>query len=203
MAGLQFSASNLLQLSSALSPVLIAFFLLSLSLINQNIKGIIFIAGAILALGANLILMNLIKSPARNLPGQICSLVELPFVSQYNSPAPTSVFIMFTFAYMLLPMSYTGQMNYPLVIALLALYGIDGLTRIGNTCTTLGGVVLGGLVGGLLGAMWYGVFHMTGMNDFLYFDETASNRVMCNRPAKQTFKCSVYKGGKLVSSSIA
>ena len=33
------------------------------------------------------------------------------------------------------------------------------------------------------------------------FNELDSNKVMCSRPSKQTFKCSVYKHGELITSN--
>ena len=39
--------------------------------------------------------------------------------------------------------------------------------------------------------------------EFLYFNELGSNNVVCKRPSEQTFKCSVYKNGELISSNIA
>jgi hypothetical protein len=99
---------------------------------------------------------------------------------------------------------YTNsQMNYPVVATLLVLFAVDTVTRMANKCTTLGGSMLGGLVGIILGILWYGMFHLLGYDDLLYFDELETNRVLCKKPSKQTFKCSVYKNGQLISSNIA
>ena len=61
MAGIELSLSNVLQLMAALSPILIAFFMLMLSFMNQNMKGIVFIAGAVLATFLNHFLQNMMK----------------------------------------------------------------------------------------------------------------------------------------------
>ena len=42
--GIELSMSNIMQLMSALTPVLISFFMLMLSFMNQNVKGIVFVA---------------------------------------------------------------------------------------------------------------------------------------------------------------
>jgi hypothetical protein len=203
MAGIQLTFSNITQLFSALAPVFISFFLIMLSIFNQNVKGIIFISGALLATFFNILLMNLIKSPISPDASQICNLIEFPLITRYNSPASTSLFIAFTLAYLFMPMYTNSQMNYPVVATLLALFAIDTLTRINNKCSTLGGSILGGLVGIILGILWYGMFHLLGYDDLLYFDELETNRVLCKKPSKQTFKCSVYKNGQLISSNIA
>ena len=201
--GIELSMSNIMQLMSALTPILISFFMLMLSFMNQNVKGIVFIAGALLASFLNIPIKNMLKSEASASASTTCNIIDVPYLNRYNSPASSSLFIMFTFAYLFLPMRFNDQMNYAVIVALLSMYVIDSITRVNNSCTTIGGVVLGGLVGFVFGSLWYTVFHVTGSDNLLYFDEVDSNAVRCERPSKQTFKCSVYKGGKLISESIA
>ena len=203
MAGIQLSIANILQLVAALSPILISSFFLMLTFMNQNVKGIVYIAGAVLASVINILIMNQVKSPISPDASMLCNLVELPFLNKYNSPAPSSLFIGFTLAYMFLPMQFNSQMNYGVLSALLSLFALDAVSKVRNSCTTAGGVVLGGLVGIVLGAAWYAMFHSLGYDNLLYFNEMDSNNVLCSRPSKQTFKCSVYKNGELVSSNIA
>lgn len=203
MAGIELTFSNILQLISVLSPILIAFFMIMLSFMNQNVKGLVFIAGALLATFLNIPLMNTIKSPVNKDASLSCNLIEIPFLNAYNSPSPTSLFIAFTFAYLFLPMMFNNQMNYGVISALLCLFALDSVSKVTNKCTTVGGAVLGALVGFMFGSIWYTIFHMVGADEVLYFDEMESNAVKCEKPSSQTFKCSVYKNGLLVSSNIA
>jgi len=202
MAGIELTPSNILQLIAALSPILVSFFMLMLSFMNQNAKGIIFIVGAVFATFLNLILKNMIKSEIVGMPIS-CNLIEIPFLTKYNNPSDSSLFLAFTFAYLFLPMQANGHKNYAVISALLGLFAIDAVSRIANNCATLGGTVLGGLAGFIMGSMWYSLFHIVGADNLLYFDEMDSNAVKCERPSKQTFKCSVYKNGNLISSNIA
>jgi hypothetical protein len=192
---IKLTFSNILQLFAALAPLLLGFFLVMSSLFNQSLKGMVYLAG---------VLMNLIKSPmSKETSGTVsCNLIELPFISQFNSPAPSSLFIAFTIAYLVLPMQYNNQMNYVVLAALLCLFSVDAVTKVQKGCTTLGGSFLGALVGGILGTIWYTLFHVSGYDSLLYFDELESNNVTCSRPSKQTFKCSVYKNGELISSNV-
>ena len=199
---IKLTLSNMLQLFSAMSPLLLGFFLVMSSLFNQNIKGIVYLAGVLIASVINIFIMNQIQSPVDPGASVSCNLVDIPYLKQFNSPAPTSLFIAFTIAYLLLPMYYNSQMNYVVVAALLCLLILDAVTKVNNKCTTSGGTILGSLVGLVLGAIWYTLFHFSGYDSLLYFDELQSNRVMCNKPSKQTFKCSVYKNGSLISSNI-
>jgi len=200
---IQLTLSNILELFAAVAPLLLGFFLVMISFFNQNLKGLVYLAGVLIASVLNIFLMNQIQSPANKDAAFSCNLVELPFMTNYNSPAPSSLFIAFTIAYLALPMKYNDQMNYVALISLLCLLGIDVVTKIKNKCTTAGGSFLGALVGFIFGAIWYTLFHVSGYDSLLYFDELNSNNVKCSRPSQQTFKCSVYKNGELISSNIA
>jgi hypothetical protein len=146
--------------------------------------------------------MNQIGSGVDKDASLSCDLIKLPIISEFNSPAPTSLFIAFTIAYLVLPMYYNNQINYVVLASLLCLLVLDSITKIQNKCTTSSGSILGSLVGLVLGATWYTLFHQSGYDSLLYFDELQSNKVMCSKPSKQTFKCNVYKGGSLISSNI-
>jgi uncharacterized BrkB/YihY/UPF0761 family membrane protein len=172
------------------------------SLFNQNLKGLVYLAGLLISSLVNVLFMNLIGSGRDPDEAFSCTIFDIPHVSYYNSPYPSSLIIAFTVAYLVLPMKYNNQMNYAVLGFLLCLLGIDILTKVQNKCTTYAGGVLGSLVGFLLGTLWYIFFHGAGFDSLLYFDELRSDNVVCSRPTKQTFKCSVYKNGELISSNI-
>ena len=200
---IELTLSNVLQFFSFISPTLLVFFLFMSSLFNQNLKGLVYLAGLLIASLLNILFMNMIGSGRDENEAFSCSIFDIPHMSQYNSPYPSSLIIAFTVAYLVLPMKYNNQMNYAALGFLLCLLGVDILTKVQNKCTTYAGSILGGLVGFLLGTIWYIFFHGAGFDSLLYFDELRSDNVICSRPTKQTFKCSVYKNGELISSNIA
>jgi hypothetical protein len=195
--------SNILQFISFIAPTLLVFFLFLSSLFNQNVKGLVYIAGVLLASILNIIFMNMIGSERSEEESFSCSVFDIPHISKYNSPYPTTLIIAFTIAYLVMPMKYNNQMNYVVLGFLLCLLVIDILTKVQNKCTTYPGTLLGALVGYLLGVLWYTIFNTTGYKSLLYFDELRSDNVVCSKPTKQTFKCSVYKNGELISSNVA
>jgi|TARA_Y100000768_G_scaffold387947_1_gene381129 hypothetical protein len=200
---IQLTFSNIMQLFSLIAPLLLGFFLVMLSLFNQSLKGFVYLGGVLIALVINIPIMNRIQSKIDPNSPIICNIIELPFLHRYNSPSPSTLFIGFTLAYLFLPMKYNNQINYILIAALLCLLALDCVTKVTNKCTSSGGALLGALLGFILGSIWYTLFHMAGYDSLLYFEELQSNNVICSRPAKQTFKCSVYKNGELISSNIA
>jgi hypothetical protein len=77
----------------------------------------------------------------------------------------------------------------------------DAIWNIGNGCYTLVDIALSLTLGGVFGIMWAYIISESGMTKLQYFNKVSGN-AECSRPAKNTFKCSVYKNGKLVTSNI-
>jgi hypothetical protein len=195
--------SNILQFVSFIAPTLLVFFMFLSSLFNQNLKGLVYIAGVLITSFGNVILMNIVGSERNEEEAFSCSMFDIPFVSKFNSPYPTTLIIAFTIAYLVMPMQYNNNMNYSVLAFLLCLLVLDIITKVQNKCTTYSGTILGALVGSLAGLIWYALFNVFGYQSLLYFDELRSDNVMCSKPTKQTFKCHVYKNGELISSSVA
>jgi hypothetical protein len=195
------TGSNMAQLFSLISPFLLGFFIFMSSLFNLNIKGIIYLGGILIAALINAFLMGTIKEQLPDPTSIACGLVNTGPWRFFGTPSPSGVFISFTIAYLVLPLYYNDQMNYVLLISLLSLLFIDIIAKTYNGCTSYVGAALGCLVGFILGSAWYSLFKAAGYESLVYFNEMNSNKVMCSRPSKQTFKCSVYKHGELISSN--
>lgn len=197
--GMQLNFSNLLQFFAAISPILLAFCLVMLSIFNSDIKGMVYLGGVLIASLINLFIMNTLKVKSQTLVPPSCNLIDFPFnLNEYVSPAFNSMFIAFTLAYLYLPMQYISGINYPVLMFVTGLLVLDAVTKIMGGCTTFSGVALGGLVGFVLGIIWFILFYSTGHNDLLFFNIEASNNVICSRPSKQTFKCRIFRNGELI-----
>lgn len=202
MAGFNTSLSTLLQLVSFISPILLGFFMFMISIFNENVKGFVYIAGALMALWINTILNNTIAEPGPESASAICNYLS-GGVGTNRNPAPNSMLLAFTSSYLLIPMIMNGQYNPSIVAILMLLMGVDGWTQIKNKCSDGGGVFMGLLVGSILGIVWFTILSSTGQKDLLYFQEVASTRSQCEKPSDQQFKCSVYKNGQLISNNIS
>jgi len=149
----------------------------------------------------NVLLMNSKKSEPCAERSQFCNVIEFPWnPNNYNSPDYNSMVIMFTTAYLLLPMIYNKQMNYGAIMFMLILFAFNYITQLYNFCCKGFDMVFGGLIGLVMGGTFAGILKMSGGEKFLYFNELASNNTVCERPSKQTFKCSVYKNGKIIQT---
>lgn len=200
--GVKFELSNIIRLISIISPLIMVFFLVMVSIFNQDLKGMVYLGGLLIATVINILFMQIFKSPIFADQSYSCNLIELPWLSQYNNPLQSSLIISFTAIYLIFPMLYNNQMNFPIIITLLTIFFMDGYVKFIDKCSGLIGILMGGLFGGILGFAWYIIFHSSGKDSLLFFDELASNKVICSRPSKQTFKCAVYKNGELISSNV-
>jgi hypothetical protein len=61
-------------------------------------------------------------------------------------------------------------------------------------------MIFGGLVGLIMGGVSAATLKVSGGEKFLYFNELSSNNTVCEKPSKQTFKCSVFKNGKIIQT---
>lgn len=188
------SLTNIFQFISALSPLLLGFYLVLNSIVEQNIKGLVYLAGAVLASIVNILLMNFIESPKSLDASPICNLVEIPFAGStlnlYNSPAMNSTFIGFTTSYLYIPMAEKEILNYALMLCLLIIFGMDAVSQVQNKCTTYMGVTFGGCLGLLLGYGWYSVISRTS-KDLVFLNTSAGNNLICNKLKKQRLRCQI------------
>ena len=199
---MQLNFSNLLQFFAAISPILLAFCLVMISIFNSDIKGMVYLGGILIASLINLLILNSLKIKSDKIIPPYCNLIEFPFnLNEYISPAFNSMFIAFTLAYLYMPMQYVSGINYTVLIFITSFLVLDAGTKISGGCTTFGGVMLGSLVGFVLGLLWFIAFYSTGHEDLLFFNAEPSNNVICSRPKKQTFRCKIFKNGEVIGEA--
>ena len=196
---IRLTLPNLLQLTSTLSPVLITFFLVMLSLFNLNLKGIMYLSGVMLATFLNYILGFAWAGEEKPDPPPMCNLLEGPW-TQHTDPSSSSLYLAFTLVYLFMPMYFNNQMNIYLLTTLLVILGIDMITKIQNSCTSTMGAILGMVLGGAMGLVWWGLFKSSGFDKLLYFEEFQSNKPYCSKPSKQKFKCRNTKSGEIIAT---
>lgn len=194
---LQFNFKNVIDLIVILSPYFINFFFLLISLINVDLKGLIFVIGALLSALFGISIRPIINSKLEQNADPVCRIFDTGFNSQYNSPSSTSLFYGYTIMYLLMGMMENKTWNYILLPFVLLMIGDIYITKKYN-CSNILGIFVGLVIGLLSGVLYYMVFKLAGFNKLLFFGEDEKNQVRCSQPSKQHFKCSVYKNGVLV-----
>jgi hypothetical protein len=199
---MELDLANILYLISFLSPLYVTFFMLMTSMFNQDTKALVWLGGVALFTMVVLAMQVLFKSPVSRDANAVCGAFKLPGqIGRYNVPSVTSYFIAFTLSYLMLPMMANKSWNYFIIIGFATLFAIDATTKMRGKCTTSSGILFGGLLGYLFGLVWYTIISGAGGTKLLYFNTGGSNNVICSKPKSQTYKCSVYKNGELISTA--
>ena len=185
---------SLFRVAYRLAPfIFVSFFTLS-SLLNQDLKGVIYLIGLIIStffavMVSNSGLLSFIGTSAEN-----CSpftLIEGQVLS--NIPLSKIVFS-YTFsylAYVIVKYKYVSS-NLPFLILFPALIIYDWVTNINTRCTTGWGMFVGFMIGSLVGVIWAKLIDSAKLTKLQYF-VGISNRQTCSMPAKQTFRCTQKK----------
>lgn len=197
--GMRLTLTNILTFFGAISPALLTFFLLMVSLFNQNAKGFVYIGGILLATVLNLLISNMFQKTTPTADPFTCSIIDFPG-AYYTAPAYNTMFIAFTMAYLIMPMVFNNQMNYILTVFLFLILFSEAFSKLIRGCNDIIDILSGLIFGSILGFMWFAIFHYTGHDSLLFYNDFISNSVVCERPKKQQFKCSVYKNGKLIKN---
>ena len=115
----------------------------------------------------------------------------------------------FTMAYLLTPLimissqTKTNSMNYFALAFFIVYILFDLMIKYSFSCVrSFASVILGDLVSGITLGVAASVLMYSYLRNFLYINEINNDKEVCSMPSKQQFKCSVYRGGQLVSSSL-
>ena len=194
-----FTPISLVVWLTVFSPIIISFLILSLSLVFQNFKGLLYLGllllcsvlrvGGLYAVGSQPFDEN------RGAPD--CRRVKY---NNYGNNSFSSFVFAFTFMYIGLPMFSTGYINYWIVIPFLVYWFLDIFVKLWRGCASSIDLFGNAVLGAAFSSMIVTIMYASGVGNWLLFNETSTNKEICYQPNEQTFKCSVYKDGTLVGT---
>ena len=192
-----FQPFNLLVWFSFFSPIILATSITSMSFIFQNFKGLIYLGFLI----GCCVIRSYVYMMSGSLPivndRTICNSIQY---SKYGNPTFSAFVFAFTIMYLSLPMFSNGEVNYWIFISLLSYFFLDMFIKIYKNCVVkMGDLFLNVLLGISSSALIVTLMYAGGSGKYLFFNEISSDKEVCYQPSKQTFKCSLYKDGTLVS----
>ena len=104
----------LLKFLSLMAPSMVSLFILFGSLINQNLKGIIYLSGLILSLIFGILLKPFFKGKIPSEASNACNVYSDAFPnSQFSNPSLDTLSLIFTTTYIVAPMIYNKTINIP------------------------------------------------------------------------------------------
>jgi len=182
---------------------LVCFFTLS-SILNQDFKGLVYIAGLLLTSFTSILLGNGLSDfiPKTDDKPAICNMISIGSTTDISKLPLGQVVISYTFGYLLYPLVYYNifQKNIPTLIFFPLLMLFDIIWNVQNSCYTPIQLVLSIIIGGFLGILW-GYIIDKAKNPALQYFAGNSNGEVCSAPSNTTFKCNVYKNGELLSQN--
>ena len=188
---------NLLIFLSFYSSIIVATIVTSMSFIFQNFKGFIYL-GFLLAACVirHFIYVFSEATPSAN-DGSICSAIQY---SKYGNPSFNAFVSSFTAMYISFPMFANSSPNFWVFSILLVYLFLDIFIKFYKGCfISKVDLFLNILLGSTLSALFIVAMYSGNSGKYLFFNEVSSNKEICSMPKKQTFKCSLYKNGELVS----
>jgi hypothetical protein len=200
---MELNLITLLYLFFRLAPfVIVSFFALS-SLFNQDIKGVIYLVGLLLACFFTVLIGNSLNASSTqgDTPDQVCNLITVGSSGSFsNIPLGISM-LSYTFIYLVyvIAKNHLEMYNLPTLILFPLLILADLIWNIKNGCYKPYGIILSIIIGGGVGAAWAAIIDSIKKPD-LFFLNTGSNRTACSRPSAQLFKCT-FKNPKNASKS--
>jgi hypothetical protein len=184
--------------------VLVSFFTLS-SIFNQDFRGLIYISGLLFSCFTTIIfgnaLSDIIIPIEASIRPAICNSITVGYSGEISKlPLGQSV-ISFTFGYLLYTIVKNNiiKQNIATIVFFPILILFDLIWNAKNECYTIWQLIASLIIGGLFGVFWSFIISKTNNPELQYFSGVNNNEV-CSVPSKQTFKCRVFKNGKLISN---
>ena len=193
-----FQPFNIIVWMSFFSPIILSIVMLSLSFVFQNFKGFIFLGYLLgMCLIRNYIYMLNGAETLKN-DNSICSSIQY---SKYGNPSFSAFVFAFTIMYISFPMFSNGEVNFWIFGGMLAYFFLDIFIKVYKKCVIkTGDLFLNVLLGLSSSALIVTLMYAGGSSKFLFFNETSSTKEVCSVAKNQTFRCSLFQGGELISS---
>jgi len=175
--------------------IIVSFFTLS-SVLNQDLKGVIYLSGLLFATFFAIIVGPLTKHfPNINPTPEnvaICNSLTLSKTGKFSEIPLGMVVFTYTFFYLVDIISKYNLVtqNVPTFIIFPLLIIAEAVWNLSKQCTTFGHLFTAFAIGSLWGFLWARIIRSTGAVQLQYFNGINNGQV-CSRPSKQKFKCTI------------
>lgn len=201
---MELNLITLLYLFFRLSPfIIVSYFSLS-SIFNQDLKGIIYLVGLLIASFVTIIVGNVMPSTftygvdegtnnLRQVNG-VCNMITIGKDGSFSKIPLGISMLSYTLIYLvyIIAINHIELDNLPTLIILPILIFGDLVWNIANDCYKPFGIILSIACGSLMGWAWAAI-----VNSFnqpkLFFLNVGGSKTVCHRPSKQLFKCTFDK----------
>jgi len=173
--------------------IIVCYFSLS-SVFNQDIKGLIYLGGLLIACTITFLSGILFPSDTNNnatKPDAMCANFTINGGTSMTTNLPLGISCLsYTFFYLLFVIvkNHLELNNLPTLIIFPILIAGDLAWNMTHSCFNIIQLFMSIIVGGSVGLLWGWAIDSIN-NPALMYINTGGNQTVCNRPAKQLFKC--------------
>jgi len=192
---------NLLYLFFRLAPFIIVSYFTLQSLFNQDLKGLIYLVGLLVASVVTILIGNILpqdqtksllipESTNARLNKAKCNQLTLGAGQPIsNLPLSQTVFG-YTLAYLsyFISMNSLQTQNIPMFVLFPIVILADIFWNVNNGCSSAIYLLSALILGGLIGSLWAMIIDSTKMANLAYFSGI-SNKDVCSQPKKSMYRC--------------
>jgi len=195
MALLKFSPMAYIKYYALNAPMILAAFVIFASAFNKDIKGLIFMAGAVIIMFiGQFISSSLGRTPPKNIDLAACNMFSSSgWGFEWSAPAPNALFLAYAATYFIAAMAFHQNFNWALLGMLIVIMATNAGFRLKLLhCGTSIDLLFGWTFGIIWGILWYGCMAMIeaqhdGAISLTYFGDDSSGD-KC-KLTKKKFKC--------------
>lgn len=188
---------SLLYIAFRLAPFILVSFFSLVSVFNQDLKGVIYLVGLLVASGIAILIGNTFQFA---MPDQLntlyedttrtCNLLTLTKGGPLSNLPLSQVVFAYTFGYLayIIAKYKLASQNIPTLIVFPLLIVADWFWMSANRCASTMAILLATIVGGGAGVAWASLIDSMKLSKYMYFNGL-STKETCSLSAKQSFKC--------------
>jgi hypothetical protein len=189
------------------SPMIVPISLCAISIAQQNVNCLFYLVTLLFSL----MIRNYVIGPGDVKNRLINESADLCSAINYGSVNGNMTFSIFIIAYSIFYLYTPGYAqlsptNIGLLVLLILYAILDIMIKKNLGCfqyktVNFMGLFFNVLGGSIAGYVWVTIIYTLNLTNYLYFNMLSSNAMTCSVPKQQTFKCTVYKNGQVMSTS--
>tara|TARA_B110000483_G_C18202940_1_gene546117 strand:+ start:1639 stop:2220 length:582 start_codon:yes stop_codon:yes gene_type:complete len=192
---MEINIGKILYLFLRLSPFIVVCYFTLLSVFNQDIKGLIYLAGLMFTCFLTLGLNKYFENDTIPIMKMECRITSLGANDESLSKIPLGILTLsYTFAYLAYIIGTYSMVNsnIPIFVIFPLLLLTEGSFQLKHGCTQSTMVVIALIFGAFCGYIWGLIIDSTGYTDLQLFN-SISTRQVCDRPSATKYRCRIVK----------
>ena len=196
---MELNLINVLYMFFRLSPFIIVSYFTLQSILNQDLKGVIYLVGLIVtSFIVYLIASMLPEEPVSKNSNDLMKVKCTQLTIGEGAPISKLPLSQTVFGYTLTYLSYfigvnnLQSQNIPIFILFPVLILGDIFWSTTNSCSSLKYLLISLIISSIVGLLWAMLIESTGVGGFAYLTGIA-NKDVCSRPTKSLYKCRSIK----------